>query len=110
MALEEPRLRLALIAQVGNESGDFPSNEALTTITATVGLDVSEFIATHTFSSSFLIVCNSSVPRNQILVASPISMADTNLSLRPWTRFAHAAQVVLPQKVMIEMDDIPEHV
>jgi hypothetical protein len=37
-------------------------------------------------------------------------MADTNLSLRPWTRFAHAAQVVLPQKVMIEMDDIPEHV
>jgi hypothetical protein len=36
-------------------------------------------------------------------------MAYTNLSMRPWTRFAHATKVVLSQKVVIEMDGIPEH-
>jgi hypothetical protein len=109
MTLEEARLRLALIALVGNGSSDFPSNEASTAITAAVGLDVSEFTTTRTFSGSFLIVCNFSVARNQILAASPISMAGTNLSMPPWTRFARATQVVLSQKVVIVMDDIPEH-
>jgi hypothetical protein len=70
---------------------------------------VSEFTATRTFSVSFLIVCNTSVARNQILAASRIPMADTKLSMRLWTRFACATKVVLSQKVVIEMDDIPEH-
>jgi hypothetical protein len=72
-------------------------------------LDVLEFTATHTFSGSFLIVCNSLVARNQILAVSPIPMADTNLSMRPWTHFACASEVVLSQKVVIEIDGILEH-
>jgi hypothetical protein len=87
ITLEEARLRLALIALVGNGSSDFPSNEASTAITAAVGLDVSEYTTTRTFSGSFLIVCNFSVARNQILAASPISMAGTNLSMPPMDSF-----------------------
>jgi hypothetical protein len=97
------------IAQVGNGFGDFLINEASTAITVAVGLHVSEFTATRTFSGSFLIICKSLVARDQILAASPIPMADTNLSMHRWTHFARATEVLLTQKVVIEIDGIPEH-
>lgn len=109
MVTEEARLRLALIAHVTNASGEFPSGDAKTVISVEAGVEVSKFTVTRSYPVSFLVVCASPAGWDRIMAASPIPMADTSLSMRPWTRLARTSDKVLMHKMVVELDGIPEH-
>ncbi|CAL4954406.1 unnamed protein product [Urochloa decumbens] len=109
MEEEEARLRFALIAQVGNASREFSSADVSRAVAEATNLDVSLFPAVPTFPESFLVVCSTQEARDRALAASPVAMAATFLSLRPWTRLVRATSRTLYHKVGIEMDGISEH-
>ncbi|CAL5062190.1 unnamed protein product [Urochloa decumbens] len=109
MAEEEARLRLALIAQVGNASRVFTAVDVASAITAAIGLGVEAFRVVPSFPASFLIICNSQGARDCVLGMSPIPLASTSLSILPWTRVRRASSRVLYFKVGLEIDGIPEH-
>ncbi|CAN6345413.1 unnamed protein product [Urochloa humidicola] len=109
MVAEEARLRYAMIAQVGNASKDFSAAEVARAVADETGLAIESFPTTPSFPKSFLIVCSSLEARDRALSASPIPMAATFLSLRPWTRIVRANVKTLYRRVGIEIDGIPEH-
>jgi hypothetical protein len=90
MAAEEARLRLALIAQVGNASSAFSLADALTAISGATGLAADVLTVKVFFPESFLVCCATQTAHDRVLAASPIPLAITTLALRPWTRLAHA--------------------
>lgn len=57
----------------------------------------------------FLIECHSSEVRDRILGATPVPIAGTFLTLRPWTRLVHADASSMKFKVAIELEGIPPH-
>ncbi|CAN6323790.1 unnamed protein product [Urochloa humidicola] len=109
MVEEETRLRFALIAQVGNASRDFSAIDVSRAVAGAAGLDINVFPAVASFPECFLILCSSQEARDLALGMSPIPLATTFLSLRPWTRLNRASSLVLYHKIGIELDGIPEH-
>ncbi|CAN6239763.1 unnamed protein product [Urochloa humidicola] len=109
MVSEEARLRFAIIAQVGNASREFTPTAVSHAVAAETGLEDDCYPTIHTFPESFLIICTTQDARDRALAASPVPIAATHLSLRPWTRLVRADSRVLFQRVSIEIDGIPEH-
>ncbi|CAO2211621.1 unnamed protein product [Urochloa humidicola] len=109
MAAEETRLRFAIIAQVGNASRVFSAADVSRAVAEATDMDIELVPATPSFPESFLILCASQEARDRALRATPVPMATTFLSLRPWTRLIRASSRTLYHKVGIEMDGIPEH-
>ncbi|CAN6238814.1 unnamed protein product [Urochloa humidicola] len=109
MEEEETRLRFALIAQVGNASREFSAADVSRAVAEAAGIDADHFPATKTFLESYLVICSSQAARDRALGVSPVPLAATFLSLRPWTRLVRATARTLYHKVGIEMDGIPEH-
>jgi hypothetical protein len=109
MSAEEARLRLALAAQVGNASSAFSVVDALAAICASTGLAVEDLTVKPFHPEPFLVCYHSQAARDRMLTASPIPMATTALSLRPWTRLANARSKTLLQKVTLELVGIPPH-
>ncbi|CAN6337591.1 unnamed protein product [Urochloa humidicola] len=109
MGAEEVRLRLAIIAQVGNASREFSTTDVSRALAEAAGLDAGLFPATQSYPESFLIVCSTQEARDRALGASPVPMPATFLSLRPWTRLVRATSRTLYHKVKLEIDGIPEH-
>lgn len=109
MVAEEARLRLALVAQVGNVSAEFSPAEVLAAICVSTGLATDEFTVKPSHPEPFLVCCRSQAARDRLLASSPVPLASTMLALRPWTRLAHAKAKTLLQKVTLELVGIPPH-
>ncbi|RLN12992.1 hypothetical protein C2845_PM09G03910 [Panicum miliaceum] len=58
---------------------------------------------------SFLVICSSHLARDRALLASPIPLGSTSLSMRPWTRLVNAESSTLLSKVTLELDGVPAH-
>lgn len=107
MVAEEARLRLALVAQVGNASTEFSPADALAACLAVTGLAADECSVKRFHPESFLVCCRSQAARDRALAASPIPLVSTTLSLRLWTRLGHAESRTLLQKITLELVGIP---
>ncbi|CAL4993712.1 unnamed protein product [Urochloa decumbens] len=109
MATEEARLRLALIAVVGNASRDVTATEAKQAIEAAVDLRDGDIVVKPFYLDNFLVECASQGARDRVLGASPIPCLATSLSTRPWNRLAHAEDDILLSKITVKVDGIPAH-
>ncbi|CAN6249566.1 unnamed protein product [Urochloa humidicola] len=109
MAAEEARLRYTLIGQVGNADRDVSVEVATQAIAAAAELDVEELIVKPFFPENFLVDCRTQEVRARVLAVSPVPLAATSLSLRPWTRLVHADSETLYAKVKLEVTGIPAH-
>ncbi|CAN6290184.1 unnamed protein product [Urochloa humidicola] len=107
MAREDARLRYTLIGQVGNADRDVPVEVAARAIAAAAELDVEEFIVKPFYPENFLVDCRTQGARDRVLAVSPVPLAATSLSLRPWTRLVHAKSETLYAKVKLEVMGIP---
>ncbi|CAN6247547.1 unnamed protein product [Urochloa humidicola] len=92
---EETRLRFAIIAQVGNASTEFPPASISIALAEATGLEVGCFPASGAYPECYLIVCSTQEARDKALSSSPVPIAATFLSLRPWTRLVRASLAVL---------------
>ncbi|CAO1939987.1 unnamed protein product [Urochloa humidicola] len=109
MEEEETRLRFAIIVQVGNASRDFSPSDVSAAVAEITGLGANHFPTFPAYPESYLIICATQDARDRALNASPVPIAATYLSLRPWTRLVRANSSVLYNRVTIKMDGIPEH-
>jgi len=109
IAAEEARLRLALIGQVSNITEAVGYLDVLRFIVGYTGVAEGDLSVKFYHHGSFLVLCSTQLVRDRILAASPIPLASTFLSLRPWTRLVNAEQDMLFYKVEIEVDGIPAH-
>ncbi|CAL5092434.1 unnamed protein product [Urochloa decumbens] len=104
---EEARLRLALVAQVGNSAIHSPEG-AHAAIVAAAGVDAASLRVVNFYPESFLILPTSQQTRDAILNTN-IAIGDSMLAVLPWTRVAHAELKSLKFKVVLELEGIPPH-
>ncbi|CAN6174022.1 unnamed protein product [Urochloa humidicola] len=109
MEEEEARLRFAIIARVGNASREFSPAQISTAVAEAAGLAADHFPTFPTYLESYLIICSTREARDRALGVSPVPIAATMLSLRPWTWLVRANSTVLYKKIGIGLDGIPEH-
>ncbi|CAL4910224.1 unnamed protein product [Urochloa decumbens] len=109
MAAEEARLRLAIIATVGNASTEFSAADAKLAILTATAIRAEDITVKPFHPDHFLIECATQGARDRVLASSPTPLASTCLSLRPWTRLAYGEAETLLSKVTIEIDGIPAH-
>ncbi|CAL4885499.1 unnamed protein product [Urochloa decumbens] len=105
---EEARLRLALVAQVGNGATNYSPEEARAAIIAAAGVDAEALRVVSFYPESFLITCGTQATRDVILNVN-IPIGNAMLAILPWTRVAHAELKVLRCKVVLELEGIPPH-
>ncbi|CAO2035434.1 unnamed protein product [Urochloa humidicola] len=70
---------------------------------------IKELIVKPFFPENFLVDCRTQEARARVLAVSPVPLAATSLSLRPWTRLVHADSETLYAKVKLEVTGIPAH-
>ncbi|CAO2166971.1 unnamed protein product [Urochloa humidicola] len=109
MEAEETRLRFALLAVAGNASRDITTAEAARAIAVATGLQETDFVVKPSHPDNFLVECSSQSCRDRVLGASPIPLGSATLSLRQWTRLAHAEIDTMLAKINVEIDGIPPH-
>jgi hypothetical protein len=109
MAAVEVHLRLALIGQVGNASHGTCVADVLWFIVGYTGVPETELSVKPFHQNSFLVQCTTQATRDRVLAASPIPLATTYISLKPWTRLVNAEPILLYHKVVIEVDGVPAH-
>ncbi|CAN6211090.1 unnamed protein product [Urochloa humidicola] len=109
MAAEESRLRFALIGRVGNAAGDVTAAEAARAIATAVDVAEDEFTIKPFHPENFLVECHTREARDRVLAGSPVPLANTALSLRPWTRLVRAESMTAYAKIKLELVGIPIH-
>ncbi|CAN6358223.1 unnamed protein product [Urochloa humidicola] len=109
MVAEESSLRFALLAQAGNASRDIEVGDARQALLSALREETPDLAVKPFFPENFLVICPSQNIRDRLLSAGGIPIDGTVLTLRPWTRLAHARRTTLYKKVAIEIDSVPPH-